>query len=150
MKKIALIFTLSLAVVLTAFTVDPSKNTELPSTSEGITFFQGTYKEALTQAKKENKLIFFDAYAVWCRPCLMMKKHAFTDPAVAEYFNKNFINVMMDMEKGEGIGLSEQMDIGFYPTLLFIDGDGKIIQKKVGYMDAAALLAFGKSTQGAK
>lgn len=149
MKKITGITLLSFALLLTAFSIVKPPSSENNVDKEGIAFFKGSYKEALAKAKKENKLVFFDAYAVWCKPCLMMKKHSFTDPDVAAFFNKNFINVMMDMEKGEGIALSEQMDIGFYPTLLFLDGDGNIKQKKVGYLDGAALLSFGRSVKGA-
>jgi thioredoxin-related protein len=44
------------------------------------------------------------------------------------------------MEKGEGVQLSQQYQVQYYPTLFFIDANGKIIKKLVGYQDAAGLL----------
>lgn len=143
MKNLSTLSILFFAVLL--LNSSSIRNSKTVPGTEGITFFSGNYQAALAKAKKENKLVFFDAYAVWCRPCLQMKKNTFTDPAVAKYFNEKFVNVMMDMEKGEGIALAEKMDIAYYPTLLFIDGDGNIKSKKVGYLDAEALLAFAKS-----
>ena len=35
----------------------------------------------------------------------------------------------MDMEKGEGIQLAREYGVRAYPTLLFIDGDGKLADK---------------------
>ena len=59
-----------------------------------IEFFKGTFEEALAKAQAEEKLVFVDAYTVWCGPCKWMSKNTFTDAKVAEYFNENFINVM--------------------------------------------------------
>ena len=35
----------------------------------GIQFFNGTFKEALAKAKKENKMVMMDCYTTWCGPC---------------------------------------------------------------------------------
>jgi thioredoxin 1 len=74
-----------------------------------------------------------------------MKKITFKDSAVAKFFNANFINVEMDMERGEGKELSKKLDIRAYPTLFFINGKEQVINKKVGYLDADSCLYFGKS-----
>jgi len=115
------------------------------SHATGIDFLPGkTWKEILAQAKKENKLVFLDAYASWCGPCKYMQSDVFTNEAVGNYFNTNFINVKMDMEKGEGVQLSEQFGLTSYPTLYFIDGDGKVLHKKIGSMEASELLELGE------
>ncbi len=101
-----------------------------------IEFKDGDWKTQLENAKKENKLIFFDAYAVWCGPCKMMAKNVFTKDSVADLFNQKFINVKFDMEKGEGITLKEKYEVIAYPTYLFINADGKLIHKIVGSMTA--------------
>lgn len=110
----------------------------------GIEFFHGSLAEAQQEAAETNKLIFVDAYATWCGPCIRMAKHYFTDDAVGAFYNKNFINLKMDMEKGEGPALSSAWSIEAYPTLLFLDSEGKIVRKEVGMKGVDELLVMGK------
>jgi thioredoxin-related protein len=100
--------------------------------AQGIQFEKTSWEEILKKASDENKVIFMDAYAVWCGPCKMMDKNVFSDPAVGEYFNKNFVNAKIDMEKGEGIALSQKYGVRAYPTFLFIDAEGELVHRAVG------------------
>ena len=111
----------------------------------GIQFTQGTWKELLTKASKEHKLIFMDAYAEWCGPCKKMSKDVFTQKEAGEFFNAKFVNVKMDMEKGEGIGLSSDFGIMAYPTLLFINGSGEVVHQAVGYHTTDMLIELGEA-----
>ena len=97
-----------------------------------IRFEEGSYQEALNKAKKENKLLFVDCYTSWCGPCKMLANEVFTNNEVADYFNANFVSLKVDCEKGEGPALREQFGVSSYPTLLFINGDGKIVNKILG------------------
>jgi thioredoxin 1 len=114
---------------------------------EGIKFTESSWKALLKKAKAENKVIFLDAYTSWCGPCKMLQKNVFTQKSVGDYFNKEFINVKMDMEKGEGITLSQIYPLEGYPTLLFIDGNGRVVKKILGYQNPQQLLAAGKSVK---
>ncbi len=111
---------------------------------KGIKFFEGTWEEALAESKKQNKPIFLDAYASWCGPCKMMAKNTFTKEKAGTYFNEHFINVKMDMEKGEGVMMSKQLQITAYPTLFFINSEGRILAKSIGYHTARALVDVGE------
>jgi len=111
----------------------------------GIQFEQAAWSDILTKAKFEKKIIFVDAYTEWCGPCKMMTAKVFSQAKVAEYFNDNFINVKIDMEKGEGPALSEKYSVIAYPTLLFIDGNGNIVHRAVGYHDTNKFLALGET-----
>ncbi len=110
----------------------------------GISFFTGKYAEARALAKKINKPIFIDDYTVWCGPCKKMAKDVFTDSDVGSFFNKNFINVKMDMEKTSGALIGRRYDVHFYPTLLFILPSGELIRKEVGYHSKAKLLKVAR------
>lgn len=113
--------------------------------AQGIEFFKGTFEEAKAYAQKEDKLIFMDAYAAWCGPCKRMAKNVFPTKEAGDFFNENFVNVKMDMEKGEGRPLAKKYSVGSYPTLLFLDYNGEVVyQTKGARRDAASLIDLGK------
>ena len=108
--------------------------------SPGVQFQIAAFTDLLQQAKAEDKLIFIDAFTVWCGPCKMMDAQVFPDPDVATVFNDRFINAKFDMEKGEGLALGERYHVAAYPTYLFVDGDGNLVHKGIGYIPKPALL----------
>src|SRR5690554_4684519 len=112
--------------------------------AQGIQFFDGTWKEALAKAKAEDKILFVDAFAKWCGPCKMMAKNVFTQDKVGDYFNKNFINLKLDMEEADGITFGHKHPVRAYPTLFFLDGDGNIVTTVRGSRNADDLLNLGK------
>jgi thioredoxin-related protein len=105
-----------------------------------IVFEHGSFAEAKQKAANENKLIFVDAFTVWCGPCKQLAKNIFPLPEVGEYFNKNFVNVKIDMEKGEGIELAKQYSVNAYPTLLFVNAKGELVHRTCGLMPKESLL----------
>lgn len=113
----------------------------------GVKFTERAWKDLLAKAKTTDQIIFMDAYTTWCGPCKMMSKNVFTDKEVGDYYNANFINVKMDMEAGEGIELASKYEVRAYPTLLFIDGDGALVHRAVGYHEAAAFIELGKKAK---
>lgn len=113
--------------------------------ASGINFTDAKWNEILELAKNQDKIIFLDAYAEWCGPCKLMSAKVFTDSEVGSFYNNNFINVKIDMEKGEGLKLRSDYLVTAYPTLLFINPNGEIIQKKVGALNAKDFLLLGKS-----
>jgi len=89
-----------------------------------INFETGSFKEALIKASAEGKMIFMDCYTDWCMPCKILDHFVFKSVEGGDYFNKNFVNVKMDMEKGEGIELQKKYVAGVFPTLLLLNPDG--------------------------
>ena len=108
--------------------------------AQGIDFEHCSFEEALNKAKTENKLIFMDCYTVWCGPCKALAKHVFPQKEVGDVFNKQFICLKVDMEKGEGVELAKKYDIKAFPTLLFMDVRGTVIHKVIGGTDVAGLI----------
>ncbi len=115
------------------------------ASAEGMEFHHGTWAEALALSKESGKLIFMDAFTTWCGPCKKMSAMTFPQKEVGDFFNTNFINVKMDMEKGDGLMISGTYSVNAYPTLLFIDGEGQLVMKAVGALDAGSLIEAGKS-----
>jgi thioredoxin-related protein len=117
----------------------PTSGALLPANTSntGMHFTEGSWTSLLARAKKSGKLIFVDANTTWCGPCKQMRKNIFPQTAVAQLYDRNFINVDFDMEKGEGIDFRKKYGVHAYPTFLYIDGDGQVIHKTVGSCEAA-------------
>jgi len=118
----------------------------------GIKFIEQDWDKALKAAHDEKKLVFLDIYATWCGPCKMLKQYTFSDSAIGEFFNKNFINVSVDGEKGVGPQLAQQYSIQGYPTLIVADETGQAVLYTAGYISAEVLMQFAQEAlkRGAK
>jgi len=123
--------------ITSAENVSPEVNKET-----GIQFIEEDWGKALKTAQSEGKLVFLDIYATWCGPCKMLKQYTFKDAAVADFFNKNFINVTVDGEKGAGPELAQNYAIEGYPTLVVADHTGKPVLMTAGYIPADVLMKF--------
>lgn len=117
---------------------------QLAFSQQSIKFEESNFASILAKAKTEKKLVFMDAYASWCGPCKLMEKNVFTDKNVADFYNKNFINVRIDMEKGEGKELAMKYGVRSYPTFLFLNAEGEIVGKELGYIKSEEFLELGK------
>ena len=114
---------------------------------EGIQFnHDKKFQEVLDMAKAQGKLVFMDCYTSWCGPCKRLAATVFTDSAVGVFFNSTFVNAKFDMEKEDGITISNKYAIRAYPTLLWLDGDGNVKHKIVGGLDAASLIENGRKS----
>lgn len=135
--------TIILSILFLAFLGFAFTKSDTPPTKEevGIQFFEGSWEEALLKAKEQKKLIFVDAYAEWCGPCKILAKRYFTKENVGDYYNSNFINYKMDMEKDQnGPRLARKWGLKAYPTLYFVTVDESIVSTSVGLIDDKALL----------
>jgi thioredoxin 1 len=136
---------LMLVLLLTILPGATNAQKQAAGDSKEIVFLEDAWGEALKQAAAQNKYIFVDAYATWCGPCKMLKNTTFKDKKAAEFYNKNFINVAIDMEKGQGPQLAAQWRMQAYPTLIIFDPKGKPVLGTVGYIKAADLIRFGQA-----
>jgi thioredoxin-related protein len=109
-----------------------------------IQFMDIPFKDLIAKAKKENKLVFIDAYASWCGPCKMMEKNVFNKKSVGDFYNKNFVNARIDMEKGEGREVAQKFGVRSYPTYLFLNGDGELVSQNYGYMEEGIFLTMAQ------
>ncbi|HCM34442.1 thioredoxin family protein [Chryseobacterium sp.] len=132
MKKLAILSSLFIAALAWA---------------QGIKFEEGNFASILAKAKKENKLVFIDAYASWCGPCKLMVKNIFPLKTVGDYYNSHFINVKIDMEKGEGVDIAKKYNVKAFPTYLFIDGNGEAVHRTLGYVEEKDFIQFAKDAE---
>ena len=122
MKKIIILLTVCLCMVSGM------------AMSQGMRFEKGSFEQALAKTKAEGKLLFVDAYAVWCGPCKWMSDNIFVDSEVGEYFNQYFVGVKIDVERGEGPSVKARYAIEGLPGYLFMDSAGNIVFRASGSM----------------
>lgn len=127
-----------------------------------------TMDEALAAQAKAPKKIFVDMYTVWCGPCKMLDKNTFSNPDVAAFINKNFYPVKFNAEGNEVVNykgkayknsgynpanankrntsheFSRYMGVNAYPTVIFIDENGNLINRVKGYRTPQQLEVFLK------
>ena len=108
--------------------------------SSGIVFEEATFASLLTQAKAEDKLIFIDAYTAWCGPCKMMTAKVFPTRPWGKCTTHASSTPSLIWRKGKGPGWRSATPLPPTPTYLFVNGDGELVHKGIGYIPKPALL----------
>ncbi|SFG92140.1 thioredoxin family protein [Pedobacter insulae] len=97
--------------------------------------------QALTKAKKENKLVFIDCYFTGCIPCEQMDKDVFPNAAVGKALERDFITLKVNVFTEKlGDTLKVQHILNGFPTFLVLNGDGKLLVNTSGYQDPGDLI----------
>ena len=112
---------------------------------DGIRFILADLTKAQVQATNADKIIFVDAYTTWCGPCKMMDRTTFKDVEVAKFYNDNFVNLKMDMEKGKWPTFAQKHSVRGYPSLLFLNARGDLVHRSLGFQDKKRFLKLGQS-----
>lgn len=99
--------------------------------------------KAQAQAKSENKLVLMNfTGSDWCPACIQLDKTVLSQPAFADYAQKNLVLVLVDFPnnkpqsdelKAANDKLSTKYEIEGYPTLLLTKPDGSVVWKQFGY-----------------
>lgn len=115
--------------------------TSFTSAQEGVKWENSSFNEALDKAAKEKKYVFLDCYTSWCGPCKWMTEEEFVKKEAGKYFNKKFVNIKIDIEKGEGIELKKRYKVVAVPTFIVMDATGKEIGRVIGRDEITPFIA---------
>lgn len=102
--------------------------------------WETNYNTALEKAIKENKSIMIDFYTDWCTICKIMETNVYLDREIASNINYNFVPLKINAEDNDKKLLTNQYNISAFPTTVFINTNGFIIKKILGYIDTNDLL----------
>ncbi len=127
-----------------------------------------SFEEAIALQKKAPKKIMMDVYTNWCGPCKMLDRNTFHNTDVVNYVNEHFYAVKFNAEGNETVSydgktftnpgykpelanrrngvheLSRYFQVQAYPTVVFLDEDGKIIAPIKGYQTPPQLELYLK------
>jgi thioredoxin-related protein len=123
--------------------------------------------EALAAQKVTPKKIFMDVYTKWCGPCKLLDKNTFSNSDVIAYINEHYYAVKFNAEGTESINFedftytnpnyqegrkgrnathffADALNLSGYPSLVFFEENGKLIQAIPGYKTPQQLEIFLK------
>lgn len=123
--------------------------------------------EALAAQKETPKKIIMDVYTVWCGPCKLMDKNTFSNKDVIDYINEHYYAVKFNAEGTEEITFedftytnpnyqegrkgrnathffADALKLSGYPSLVFFEDNGSLIQAVPGYKTPKELEIFLK------
>ena len=97
--------------------------------------------KALVKAKAENKPVLADFSAIWCPTCRAMHVTVFTDPAVKAAIESGYVLSRIDYESPEAPAFMAKYGVSGFPTLLVLNGDGKLLRRVPVTLDPAQFAA---------
>jgi len=92
--------------------------------------WMSNFEEAKAIAKATGKLMMVDFMATWCGPCKMMEAEVFNSPRFKSE-SKDFVLVKIDVDIQKDV--AGAYGVTAMPTVMFINGDGQVVHKFVGY-----------------
>jgi thioredoxin-related protein len=118
--------------------------------AQDVQFVTGHWNDAVQKAKAQNKLLFVDLYFEGCMPCKQMDLTTFKNKAVSEFVNANFVSYKTDvMKEDDGRQLAMRYAASGFPTYLFLNAEGKILDITSGYSGASNFLPLIKEVKNA-
>ncbi len=95
------------------------------------------------KAKKNNKGVLIFLHQPDCGFCDRMISQSIQNSNVLSQIKKDFIFVNIDIAdkgevkyknfKGNKHDFAKKIDLDFYPSIIFINGNGEIVYKEIGY-----------------
>jgi thiol-disulfide isomerase/thioredoxin len=122
---------------------------KVESLKKGIQFFEGSWEETLALSKKTGKPIFVNIYTSGFHVCRRIALNVFTDEKVADFYNKNFINVRIG-DSAEDISTERHREFckthswEYFPTRMYINGNNEELEVSDGCTSVYGLIDMGK------
>ena len=115
----------------------------LPATKAAELTWLTDLAKAEETAKSEGKLVLIDfTGSDWCAYCKQLNKEVFSTKKFEDYAKKNLVLVEADFPNSKpqpaslqkaNKELSKKYNISGFPTLVILDGSGKVLGKEEGY-----------------
>lgn len=134
---------------------------KIPDTTgdyKGIEWATGlSWEQVKEKAKKENKYIFVDCFATWCKPCKKMDNEIYPNDTVGDFSNASFLSVRMqfdttkkdneDVKKWYSTAafIRNEYKVNAFPTFLFFTPAGQIIHRDLGGKDVQQFIQIIKN-----
>lgn len=116
---------------------DPFREDKAYPRAKKPVVFTSDLAAALDVAKQKQQRVLVDFVTTWCGPCKSMDKYVYTAEPLA-VATKEVVCVQLDGDEEKEIVKKYQVEA--YPTLLVLDAEGEVLQRRVGYQGVKAML----------
>jgi thioredoxin-related protein len=107
----------------------------LAATEPGHPAWLTSKKQAFDTAKKEKKLVVFDAFAKWCGWCKRLDKDVLDTPRFVDATKKGFVLLRLDTEDNkDGTEMASRYRISNLPTTVVFDENEVVVGRIAGYV----------------
>ncbi len=89
------------------------------------------YRSALETARREGKPVVIDFGSPTCPACRMLERRTLSHPGVRSALS-DFVRVYID--GNEQVSLRESFGVQYYPTLIYLSPEGKVLKRQVGFV----------------
>jgi len=113
------------------------------NSSHTLKWQQGFDKAKSMSKSNEKPLLIFFTGSDWCRPCKMLVADFFESDKFAKFAKREFIlyeanfprnkDLVTDLQIVDNKKLKKKYKVSSYPTVIIIDGNGKVLAKRRGY-----------------
>lgn len=99
---------------------------------------------AMKKAKDKNIPIMIDVYTDWCTWCKELDKNTYSHKEVMD-IAKKMVAVKLNPEKSEeGAEVAQKYGVQGFPTVLFINADGLLLENVGGYVEGEQFVPYMK------
>jgi thioredoxin-related protein len=112
------------------------------------------YKQAVAQAKSENKNILLDfTGSDWCPWCIRMDKEVLDTPEFKAFADKNLVLMLVDFPQTKQLpqkvqdqnnDLQQKFAAEGFPTFILVDKNGTVLGQQVGYLEGGPTAFIAK------
>lgn len=94
--------------------------------------------EGLKQGGADSKIVMVDFTATWCGWCTKLKDEVFSTDEFKKTAGEKLVLVAIDADKNRE--LVDKYKVEGFPTILFLDTDGREVNRIVGFRDLQGFL----------
>lgn len=112
--------------------------------AQGFRFVNGSYEEALAQAKKESKMLLVVTTASFSEASFVMVDEVMSGEAIGKYYNQHFLGWVLDADPLEPNFVFQGIQLRNMPEYLFMDDTGEVQYRESDYLGPEEVMAMGK------